>query len=113
MKTIAVLIVAIGIIVSGCDGPYGDPVTTIKGTILDAASGAPIDSAMVQIHDTVDTDIYYSDSLGHYMIGDMGHGTWRIWARKDGYEAAWIDVTSTENGSTVKGADIELALKEE
>jgi len=73
------------------------------------STGLPIDSAMIQLRDTVYGIVDYSDSTGQYTTGDLGYGTWRLFCRKSGYATAWIDVTSTRDRTRVEGADIQLS----
>jgi len=111
MKTIAVMIVAIGIVVSACKTDTEN--TVISGTVFDAASGLAIDSAIINLQDTTYAIVAYSDSSGSYTTVSEGYRTWRVYCRKAGYETAWQEVTSSDSRPRIAGVDFELEIIEE
>jgi hypothetical protein len=58
----------------------------IAGTITDALSGAAIRFSWVCARDAVDGEIHrcdYSDGSGHYAIGGLPTGTYKVWFSPD------------------------------
>jgi len=86
----------------------GDWITPVHGTVTDAVTGEPIESALVNLWDTVYGGGVRSDSAGRYVTGDLGYARWDVYCRKEGYQPAVIWVESSRRGQVVTGADFKL-----
>ncbi|MGE5277313.1 MAG: carboxypeptidase regulatory-like domain-containing protein [Acidobacteriota bacterium] len=77
--------------VSGAtDGDIALPAATISGTVTDASSGEPIESATVQAETGQETQAQavkraVTDSSGAYAIADVDPGSYQVTARQSGY----------------------------
>ena len=90
-------IISLSIWALSCDdaGTDGDTAGTYSGTVTDSVTGLPIDSAMISLRDTSGVSVY-TDSTGAFESVALGDNV-RIFARKDGYETRYKDVTLGEN----------------
>ena len=106
-----VLSAILGLVVAGCPGLLGGPgeeegITTgdIKGNVIDAPTGDPIEGADITTEpETNDTK---TDSKGDYVIADIDPGTYAVIASKDGYNSATKNVEVEAGEDTI--SDIEL-----
>lgn len=101
------------IVLLGCGiGDQSDPVTTIRGIVTDSVTGEPIDSAVIQIGDTLRSLEFYTDSSGTYgVFAGIGYGTYRLTCRKDGYDTKQQVVRSYKGHTVITSADFRLSHK--
>jgi hypothetical protein len=111
LTRIVIPLLAIAVVVSLSCGliDQGDPATSIRGVVTDSVTGEPIDSALLQIADTLNTLPVYSDSLGRYTIAHMGYGTYRVFCRKEGYHMETRVVRSWKDNTMITGVNFQLS----
>jgi hypothetical protein len=99
-------ILAVFCITGCCDG-----MILVGGTVLDATTGEPIDSARVSLYEIVKRNaepafFEYSDTLGSFLMEDFGYcgkEHWFITITKPGYLSQSLDVEAS-------GPDLEIRL---
>jgi len=69
---------------------------TVTGRVIEAQSGKPIDDAVVQVEGTSITAL--SDSLGRYVLRDVGPGPQMLHATRLGYADSRLAVTVPTSG---------------
>lgn len=103
-------LVVVAVLWLNCDLNKGDPVTSIRGVVTDSVTGEPIDSAVLQIGDTLSQYRFYSDTLGSYGIfAGLGYGTYHVFCRKEGYHMETRVVRSWKDNTMITGIDFRLA----
>lgn len=105
-------LLAITIVISlGCGfGSQGDPATSIRGVVTDSVTGEPIDSALLQIGDTLSQYRFYSDTLGRYGIfAGLGYGTYHVFCHKEGYHMETRVVRSWKDNTMITGVNFQLS----
>ena len=106
------LLLLVSLLLSGSCG-MGDPMTSISGVVTDSMSGSPIDSAVLQIKDTLSPALFYSDSLGKYTALRFGYGTFRLFCRKTVYQTKSTTVRSSKDNLTITGIDFQLVTQQD
>ena len=76
----------------------------IQGAVYNAASGLPLDKALVTT--TPPTNAVTTDTLGAYLIENVEAGTYHIRASKTGYDSAGVNISVLAGFTTT--ADIPL-----
>jgi protocatechuate 3,4-dioxygenase beta subunit len=86
-------------------------VAALRGHVLDAASGDPLENAVVQVRKSDSSDAMgmkatQTDAGGNFTVLSVSPGTYHVSADKDGYGNQVVDLTVTEAGRD----DLELKL---
>jgi hypothetical protein len=106
---VLLLLFCLTVFIGDCSTPPGgDPITSISGFVTDSLSGLPIDSAAIQLIDTVGSPIFYSDSLGKYTAGRFGYGTFLLFCRKTKYQTKSVTIQSSKENFTFRDVDFQL-----
>lgn len=71
--------------------------TTIRGTVMDAGTRAPLAGATVQLEGIAAAEV--TDASGHYVFRNIGPGTYVMTVRRVGYTKATISVAIREGES--------------
>ena len=69
-----------------CSNPAVEIVHSVKGTVTDSLSGAPIPNAWIKLNDTLNAVEYFSDNSGFYVwshLDGITNGT--LYVGKNGY----------------------------
>jgi hypothetical protein len=86
-----------------------DPGVTISGVVTDSTSGLPIDSAVLQADDTINSHPFYSDTLGRYtLFAGLGYRTFQVFCRKTGYQTKSRAVQSSKGNVTIRDVNFQL-----
>ncbi len=84
-----------------------DWVSTVKGTVTDSITGAPLDSAEVFYSDSY---FVYADSLGEYQISDLGNPPPQVGCRRDGYITKTISLDIVTGKRLYDSTNFQLVL---
>ncbi len=107
MKKIVFLgILFLWILTVACSNKGQEPPTygKIQGTVYNAASGLPLDKALVTT--SPPTYAVTTDTLGAYLIENVEAGTYHVRASKTGYDSAGVNISVLAGFTTT--ADIPL-----
>ncbi len=85
----------------------GDWASTVQGTVVDSATGVPLAAAMITVEDTTGYTPVLTDSLGKFVLTELGGG-WDIICRKEGYLTQSRSVGTTPSKHVVSGVDFRL-----
>jgi len=105
-KILFFCILSLWIIAAACGDNSQEPPAygKIQGTVYNAASGAPLDKALVTT--TPPTNAVTTDTLGAYLIENVEAGTYHVRASKAAYDSAGVDISVLAGHTTT--ADIPL-----
>ena len=84
------------------DRIMGDWASTVRGTVVDSASGIPLVAAMITVEDTTGYTPVLTDSLGNFDLTELGGG-WDIICRKEGYLTQSRNVGTTPSKHVMFG----------
>jgi len=88
----------------GDEATQPNPPGKIKGMVFDAATGDPLNKALVVT--TPPTNAVTTDTLGQYLIENVKADVYHVLASKAGYDSAGVDVTVQSGMETT--ADVAL-----
>ena len=81
-----ILLFLVCLFIMTCSNPAVEVIHSVKGTVTDSLSGAPIPDAWIKLNDTLNAVEYFSDNSGFYVwshLGGIANGT--LYVGKNGY----------------------------
>lgn len=78
------------LLVAACQPVTYNTFGTISGTVLDAATGTPIQNATITLNPTGKKAFTGSD--GFFEFDDLDPDQYKVWAQKDGYDSNSVSV---------------------
>jgi len=85
LSTFFLFLLAAGVLLIHCSTNLVDESHFCRGIVTDSATGVPIDSAWIDVVDTLPPYPFYSDSAGHYRAQFFGKQWINIYCGKEGY----------------------------
>jgi hypothetical protein len=105
------IFVVLCVFLGDCGGekPTGDVWRFLTGVVRDSISGTPIDSAWIDINDTIAPFIAFSDTNGFYgmAFGTKRYG-FKLYAGKEGYLTRDTSIVLPEGQISIDSVNIYL-----